>query len=138
MTSLKQLEQAGFQKIGFWFLENEEPRFKLESLGATKNILYAFVIGDSPVYVGKTTTQLRQRLSGYQRPGPTQQTNKRAHKYLKDALQKEAVLIYAFPDNGLLSFGGFHLNVAAAIENSIVEKLQPKWNVHGLNKKQNF
>jgi hypothetical protein len=76
MTSLEQLERVGFQKVGQWTLEADEPRFYLDSLGKMKNILYAFVVGNSPVYVGETTTLLRQRLCGYQSPGPTRQTSK--------------------------------------------------------------
>jgi hypothetical protein len=64
--------------------------------------------------------------------GATQQTNKRANKLLKEILNGETVLIYAFPDNGLLYFGGFHLNLAAALEGSIIKELQPIWNVQGL------
>jgi hypothetical protein len=132
MMPLERLERVGFQKIGGWTLVSNEPRFSLDSLGKTKNILYAFVIGNVPVYIGKTTTQLRQRLYGYQRPGPTQQTNKRANELLKGVLRSEEVSIYALPDNGLLYFGGFHLNLAAALEASVIKELQPKWNVHGL------
>jgi hypothetical protein len=132
MTPLEQLERVGFQKVGRWTLESGEPRFRLDTLGKTKNILYAFVVENFPVYVGKTTTALRQRLNGYQRPGPTQQTNQRANKLLKEILNNETVLIYALPDNGLLYFGGFHLNLAAALEGSIIRELRPKWNVQGL------
>jgi hypothetical protein len=33
------------------------------------------------------------------------------------------------PDNGLLRFGGFHLNLAAALEDSLINDLRPRWNM---------
>jgi hypothetical protein len=38
------------------------------------------------------------------------------------------VEIYALPDNGLLRYGGFHVNLAAGLEDSIVRDLNPPWN----------
>lgn len=31
-------------------------------------------------------------------------------------------------DHGLLRFGGFHLNLAAALEDSLINDLRPPWN----------
>lgn len=39
-----------------------------------------------------------------------------------------AIEILALPDNGLLHYGGFHLNLAAALEDDIIRKLDPIWN----------
>jgi hypothetical protein len=38
------------------------------------------------------------------------------------------VAIYVLPDNGLLYYGGFHVNLAAGLEDSLVRELQPPWN----------
>jgi hypothetical protein len=41
---------------------------------------------------------------------------------------KKRVEIYIFRDMGLLHFGGFHLNLAAGLEDSLVVELDPPWN----------
>jgi len=35
------------------------------------------------------------------------------------------------PDNGLLHFGDFHVNLAAGLEDSIIKTLNPLWNKTG-------
>ena len=36
--------------------------------------------------------------------------------------------ILALPDNGLLHYGKFHLNPAAALEDAIIREIDPEWN----------
>ena len=36
--------------------------------------------------------------------------------------------IFVLPDNGLLHYGLFHVNLAAGLEDSIVRELNPPWN----------
>jgi hypothetical protein len=80
-------------------------------------------------YIGKTTRTLRARMSGYRNPGPTQSTNIRNNERIRSALsQGKRVEIYAFRDTGLLKLGGFHLNLAAGLEDSLVRELSPPWN----------
>jgi hypothetical protein len=88
------------------------------------------------LYVGKTVQPLKKRMYGYQNPGPTQSTNIKGNKNIGDLLAgRKQVEIYALPDNGLLHFGVFHINLAAGLEDSIVKMLFPEWNRTGtLNK----
>jgi hypothetical protein len=81
------------------------------------------------LYVGKTTQQLKKRLYGYQNPRSTQATNLRGNAAIsKELSDGRSVIIYALPDNGLLKFGGFHLNLAAGLEDSLINDLRPPWN----------
>ena len=71
-------------------------------------------------------------MYGYQNPGPTQSTNIKGNKNIGDLLAgRKQVEIYALPDNGLLHFGVFHINLAAGLEDSIVKTLCPEWNRTG-------
>jgi len=71
-------------------------------------------------------------MRGYEKPGPSQWTNIRGRERILELLSKgEAVEILALPDNGLLRYGGFHVNLAAGLEDSLVRDLQPEWNVAG-------
>jgi hypothetical protein len=132
MTQLEQIKRLGFRKAGFWFIDAGKLKLQLEKMSDKTNALYAYVIADGVFYVGKTRTSLKTRLSRYQKPGRSQRTNKRVKRRLKIALKHNtSVHVYALPDSGLRFYRGFHLNLAAGLEDSIVNKLQPKWNLHG-------
>ena len=45
---------------------------------------------------------------------------------------REPVEIHALPDNGLLYYRGFHVNLAAGLEDSLVATLKPVWNMAGV------
>jgi len=132
-ASIAKLTDIGFRKVGEW----EEGstggiRATLQACADAANILYAFVSDGAVLYVGKTTLPLKRRIYGYQRPGPTQSTNIKGNRMIGDLLAAgKKVEIYALPDNGLLHFGAFHLNLAAGLEDSIVAELKPEWNRAG-------
>jgi hypothetical protein len=126
---MKSLMDIGFCKVGEWQVIDGELNLTLFSLKDAKNILYGFVCDGKVLYVGKTTQALNKRLHGYQRPGTTQRTNIRVRKLL--LANGKGVEIYALPDNGLLHFGVFHINLAAGLEDSIISQLKPAWNMGG-------
>jgi len=129
---LEKLTNIGFRKVGDWLLVDGELKLDLVHEANSKNILYSFVVDGVPVYVGKTVQPLKKRMYGYQNPGPTQSTNIRNNANLIEVLSAGGnVELFALPDHGLMYFGGFHLNLAAALEDSIVSTLQPKWNSVG-------
>ena len=129
---LKMLTNIGFKKIGSWSLENEKLIPNLTAEQDSQNVLYSFVLDEEPVYVGKTTQKFKKRMYGYQNPGRTQFTNIRNNQNIKDALANESSIdIYVLPDNGLLHFGEFHLNLAAGLEDNITKTIKPLWNISG-------
>ena len=104
----------------------------LEAEAESRNILYAFESEREVLYIGKTRQPLKARMYGYQNPGPTQSTNIRNNANLKERVGAGgAVSILVLPDHGLLKYGGFHLNLAAGLEDDIVSQLKPKWNKTG-------
>ena len=132
---LPQLMNIGFRVVGRWLLEEKGTKLSyiLDSESNSRNILYAFISGTEILYIGKTTQPLRKRMYGYQNPGATQNTNIKGNKFISDLLHTgSTVEIYVLPDNGLLHFGNFHINLAAGLEDSLITKLQPKWNGCGL------
>ena len=126
---MNRLLDIGFVPAGHWLIEGEKLKFELSRHSTQKNILYAFVCDGEIKYVGKTIRSLSLRMSGYKTPGPTQTTNINNHRRIKELLSKGvAVEIFALPDNGLLHYGQFHLNLAAALEDSIIRVVDPAWN----------
>jgi len=128
-NKLDRLRKIGFTKVGFWKLDGEELELELADLPDTPNNLYAFAVGGQLAYVGKTVKPLRVRLAGYKKPGATQVTNIKNNKNIKECLKKgKLVDVYVLPDSGLMHYGDFHLNLADALEDSLIEDLEPLWN----------
>ncbi len=126
---MNRLLEIGFEPAGHWMLENGKLRFELTRHSTQTNILYAFVCDGIVMYVGKTIRKLETRMSGYKTPGKTQTTNINNNQRITEVLTRgSAIEILALPDNGLLHYGGFHLNLAAALEDDIIRKLDPMWN----------
>jgi hypothetical protein len=119
----------GFEPVGHWLLRDGRLAFELTRHATARNILYAFVVDGAVRYVGKTTQPLRTRLAGYRAPGPTQTTNIRnSQRLAAEIVAGAAVDIFALPDNGLMHYGAFHINLAAALEDDIIRRLNPEWN----------
>ena len=130
IPALQRLETIGFRACGSWsLLEAEKIKITLTEHAQSANALYAFVSDGEVLYIGKTTQQLRKRLYGYQNPRATQATNVRGNAEICKALGlKKNIDVFVLPDNGLLKFGGFHLNLAAGLEDSLINDLRPIWN----------
>lgn len=129
---MNRLTDIGFRKVGKWHSVSGGIRWDLVNLSGEKNILYAFISDGEVLYVGKTTQPLKKRMYGYQNPGPTQHTNIKGNRLIKELLADgKDVEIFALADNGLMHFGVFHINIAAALEDSIVATVRPKWNQTG-------
>lgn len=126
---MQRLYEIGFQKVGRWTLQGGELVAQFDNLVNQQNVLYAFISGSEVKYVGKTTQSLQRRMFGYQKPNIDQRTNWRNRLAIVELLkQGHPVDILALPDTGLLRYGSFHLNLAAALEDSIIQTLKPTWN----------
>jgi hypothetical protein len=126
---LARLKEIGFTVTGHWTVANGGIACELNELANSCNVLYAFAVDDQLMYVGKTVQPLRARLAGYRNPGATQSTNIKNNRNIRECLaQDKQIVIYVLPDSGLLHYGGFHLNQAAGLEDSLVRDLDPPWN----------
>jgi hypothetical protein len=129
---LQRLLDMGFRKAGEWKLSSGDIICELIAEAKAKNILYAFESEGEVLYIGKTIQPLKARMYGYQNPGPTQSTNIKNNANLKEALGSgNPISILVLPDHGLLYYGGFHLNLAAGLEDNLVSQVKPKWNKTG-------
>lgn len=134
---MKKLLEIGFRKVGLWNKTPSGIAYELEDCGDARNVLYSFICGQTVLYVDKTVQPLKKRMYGYQNPGPTQSTNIKGNQNISDLLSDgKQVDIFALPDNGLLHFGAFHINLAAGLEDSIVRVLKPVWNKTGIANNQ--
>lgn len=123
------LESFGFKRAGDWFLEEGQLNSRLNDLPNSDHGLYAFVLGDQVLYIGKTSNSLKRRLYSYRRPGPSQRTNIRANAMLTDLLKTHPqVDIYSWVDPGSENADGLFLDKAAGYETALIRKLLPPWN----------
>jgi hypothetical protein len=126
---MNRLLEIGFEPAGHWLLKGSELAFELSRHASQRNILYAFVSDGEVKYVGKTVQSLYGRMGGYKNPAPTQTTNVRNNARIKPLLLAGAAVdILALPDNGLLHYGQFHVNLAAGLEDSLISEISPQWN----------
>jgi hypothetical protein len=126
---MNRLLDIGFEPAGHWLLQEEKLSFALTRHSTQTNILYAFVCDGIVMYVGKTVQSLSKRMAGYRTPGKTQTTNINNHRRIAELIKTgSAIEILALPDNGLMHYGQFHINMAAALEDDIIRKLDPQWN----------
>ena len=133
---MNRLRDIGFKQVGHWHSTDNSIDFELTQNSDSENVLYCFASEDKALYVGKTTQQLNRRMYGYKNPGATQSTNIKGHNKIKELLSKgQPVEIFALPDNGLLHFGVFHLNLAAGLEDNIISVINPPWNGTGATSK---
>ncbi|GHB13059.1 GIY-YIG nuclease family protein [Salinicola rhizosphaerae] len=126
---MDRLIKIGFEKVGKWIIENDKIFPDLERYYTASNVLYAFIVDGEVRYVGKTTTPLKKRFYGYRSPNGDQPTNSKNNaNIMKCLLAGGEVDIYVLPDNGLMHYGIFHLNLASGLEDSIIKTLDPPWN----------
>ena len=126
--NIERLTSIGFVKIGEWSANPSTINFLLDKKYSTcKNVLYSFVANETVMYIGKTTQSLKNRINNYK--NGTRSTNLKNKDGITNLLKKNiAVSIFVLPDNGLLTYGGFHLNLAAGLEDSLIRDLSPAWN----------
>jgi len=129
LPPLERLTKIGFVPAGTWSCEGDVLRVNFEAHSDAFNVLHALVIGEEVMYIGKSTRTLATRLDGYCKPSASQLTNVKNNRNLKEVLKGgKRVDVYALPDNGSLHYGGFHVNLAAGLEDSLIRTLRPKWN----------
>ena len=123
------LVEIGFEEIGFWKFDEDRLKLTLSKGQNFSPALYFFADGNEVLYVGKTTQKLSKRLYSYSRPGPTQSTNIRLNKLIKEQLHVgKTIAVYGYLHPQTVRIGRFELDYPAALESGIIKELQPIWN----------
>ncbi|CAM2161528.1 GIY-YIG domain-containing protein [Paraburkholderia sacchari] len=127
---MNRLLAIGFECAGHWVLRKDRLYVDLKKLDDARNVLYAFVVDGEVKYIGKSVRTLRDRMGNYMSPGASQkQTNFKNNRNIRELLTEGAAVdICVLPDNGMMHYGPYHLNLAAGLEDSLVAALAPEWN----------
>lgn len=131
---LARLKGIGFTHAGCWSLVDGRLSLELDpQFIDVSNVLYAFAADGALVYVGKTNKTLRVRLQRYKTPAKSDKsggsTNRKNHKNILEYLSRgSSVEIFVLHSEFQLERGGFALNFAAGLEDSLILELSPPWN----------
>jgi hypothetical protein len=130
----EKLLNLNFINIGYWKVSNDllayEVAREFEYEIEVPNSLYIFYNDkdDKILYVGKTTQTLKKRLYQYTR-GNGKSTNQKVNKNIRKILEKSnSISIWVLNDNYPFSWGPYNINLAAGLEDSIIEMENPPWN----------
>jgi hypothetical protein len=133
-NALSRLVDMGFVCAGKWSLSTRGLELDLDpGIAAKRNVLYGFMVNGSLAYLGKTARTSQKRMQCYKTLATTAKkggsTNIKVNRNIVDALsQGQSVDIYTLVDHARWSYGGFPINLAAALEDGMLEELDPPWN----------
>ena len=128
-SPLARLQEIGFELAGEWLLEDGEPRIEVRRYPVAANVLYAFVSDQELLYIGRSGRALGLRMQGYEQGGPPRSVRARnRERILAMLMLDQQVALYAMPDPGSLLYGSFRVNLAAGLQHSLIEALDPPWN----------
>jgi hypothetical protein len=145
MKESDELINLGFILIGEWMIEYGNLKYQkkqkikksdfIKYIGI-KNAAYAFITSeinhDELIYIGKTSNSIGKRFAGYCKPDKSQRTNINCNaKILEKLKANKQVEIYAFFGPSQLSWGGLQINMPAALEDALIEKIKPELNKTG-------
>lgn len=128
---LARLQEIGFELAGEWLLDDGEPRIEVRRYPAAANVLYAFLSDQELLYIGRSGRALGLRMQGYEVGGPPRSVRARNRERIVAMLiLDQQVALYAMPDPGSMVYGSFRVNLAAGLQHSLIEALDPPWNKH--------
>jgi len=133
-STVDRLVAIGFKQAGRWSLTNHVLRLELKpAVMHEQNVLYAFVVDNALMYIGKTAQSLIKRMQGYRSPASNSErggaTNIKNNRNIIDALAAGAnVHIYVLHNMPVQHHGEFPVNLAAGLEDSLISSLAPPWN----------
>jgi len=132
------LEELGFKYAGKWVLDNggKIKADLIEAKKELKNVLYAFVVNEKVVYVGKTVS-LAQRMRNYRNNlNDGQFTNRKVNCEITQEIAKsdKDVLIYVLSkddvNHQIENFNDL-IKIPTSLEDRVIGKLSPEWNEQG-------
>lgn len=136
----KELLQIGMEDAAQWMPDGKKLKHVGDSaphwryLTAIPNSLYAFACDGEVLYIGKTTKTLSKGFAGYCEPISGRSADKRLQQaIIKLMRQRKEVRILVLPPTVPLKWGDYPINLAAGLEDALVEAFKPQWN--GGNKK---
>lgn len=130
---MERLNEIGFAKVGEWCKTETKFTHNIQNHLNERKLLYAFACNGEVLYIGKTTDTLKSRMTGYKNANSTQKTNVRVKAKILELLkERKTVEIFIFVDKAKLTYKGYNLCLASALEDILISQINPKWNYRGI------
>lgn len=133
-----ELKILGFQKVGDFFIINDELSFRVIDFQKDTGV-YLFLIDGKIKYIGETQSEIQRRMYGYKNPGPSQRTNQRVKKKLLGQLQRmKTCTIWFMPENKIQELKVLLVRAKSQkevlVDSKLLERLmitmfKPEWNL---------
>ena len=130
-VSADALRRIGFRNVAKWRIQQDELEYVDIGNDDWRNwspALYAHCEGEFVRYIGTTRRRLSDRMDDYRR-GLGDATNARVHNEAQNVIQQGgSVTILGFCPDHHLEWGGFPINLPAALEDILIDHFKPAWN----------
>lgn len=128
-NTVENLRKLGFTHVGLWETYLDGIRHVIHVHADQERILYAFTTDDDVMYIGKSRRSLSKRMDHYQKVATSQVTVIKNNRHIRAALEAgKTAHIYALVHWKQYDHHGIPINVAAGIEDELIERMRPPWN----------
>jgi len=132
VISLRKLKHLGFIRGLRWTMSGDRPIVAFESEARSISpAIYAFVVEDAVVYIGKSTGSFAARMLEYQSPTqePRRTTYKNRERVKAELLSGRRVYVYVLKAE-YHEWNGIRLDIASALEVPLMNEpfAKPIWN----------
>ncbi len=125
---------TGLEKIGFvlyaqWvFSQDKGLQFRVLGKNNERPCVYAFTVNKKVSYIGSTIRSINARLNNYLHSDPSQKTNIRIMKCVREALNDDAVveLMILAPEHRSCQYTD--IGFPEDLEKHLIQALNPPWN----------
>ena len=129
------LNNYGFVEVGKWKLKGSLKSgvtFELYEFG-DERVIYAFVVEDAVKYIGvceNTATTLESRMGRYKNMQGAGTNERIVNKIKKCLKQGKSIKIFALKPKSTLQYKNLNIDLIKGLENPLIQKLKPEWNIH--------
>lgn len=128
--TVKILSKAGFELSGYWVVDGDGIGIK-ETL-VQEPAVYVFVIDSQPVYIGKTSKNLKKRMYFYANPGSRQRTNQRLKPMIRENIECGKVVAIYTASPGFSEWNGLPVDLVDGLEAALIRTYDLPWNKRGI------
>ena len=134
LTKKDLVDNYCFEKIGEYSLQNNDMisndiGFVKEILNKRKKLVYAFVVDDLVMYVGKTKQGFKRPLS-YHRDYNNSKKKRAVHEGIREVISENKIEIFArvFEDDIKVENIKIKINPYVGVEEALISNCTLKWN----------
>jgi hypothetical protein len=134
-NKLDKLIDIGFRQIGYWSFGINTLNLHRSFKGSKKNVLYAFIVDDEPMYVGKAGDFMGV-MNAYRHPGERSTRIRIKGKIIESLMANKKVEVYMFEQTEDIFYKDIKINLCHGLEEEIIKVMDLEWNIIGKSKRK--